>query len=46
MTITRLSNVDVQFPFEPYSIQKAFMSQVIRCLRKVCILKSNLISKR
>ncbi|XP_045480526.1 regulator of telomere elongation helicase 1 homolog [Harmonia axyridis] len=32
MVITKINDIDVIFPFEPYDIQKNYMSKVIECL--------------
>lgn len=35
MPILKVNNVNVEFPFEPYEIQKDYMSKVIQCLDEV-----------
>lgn len=32
-----IREVDVRFPFEPYDVQKAYMSKVIECLQNVSV---------
>lgn len=34
MPTLKLHGVDVEFPFEPYDVQKAYMSKVIEALKK------------
>ncbi|KAL3265782.1 hypothetical protein HHI36_009980 [Cryptolaemus montrouzieri] len=34
MISTNINGIDVQFPFEPYDIQKEYMSKVIECLSR------------
>jgi hypothetical protein len=31
-----INGVPIDFPFEPYDVQKVYMSKVIECLQKVC----------
>ena len=39
MSTVKLNGIDVQFPFEPYPLQKTYMSQVIRSARDVSLIK-------
>jgi len=31
-----INGIAVNFPYEPYSVQTAYMEKVIECLKKVC----------
>lgn len=33
MPIVQINNVSVQFPFEPYDVQKEYMEKIIESLR-------------
>lgn len=34
MPSVKLQGIDVEFPFDPYDVQKAYMSKVIEALKK------------
>jgi hypothetical protein len=40
MELVTIAGVDILFPFKPYPLQKAFMNQVLMCLKNVTFFSS------
>lgn len=37
MTIFECKGVQVDFPYEPYEVQKRYIEKVLECLQNVCV---------
>jgi hypothetical protein len=37
-----INGIPVNFPFEPYSVQSAYMEKVLECLKKVYIYRATI----
>ena len=37
MELVTIGGIDILFPFKPYPLQKAFMNQVLMCLKEVSL---------